>query len=148
MSGTISQSLEVGESVLGQIGSIARLHKRTVEQAGFVVLKNPDIPSILVETGFISNPGEGRKLATNDYRAKMAQRIFNGIDAHFRALPPSGTLLGAYKNGLIREHTVGRGESLGLIAQRNRVTVQAIKNANNLSSDVIQIGQTLIIPNE
>ena len=148
MTGTLSHSLEVGAEVLEEIGGIARLHKRSVEQAGFVVLKNPDIASILVETGFISNPGEARKLATRDYRSKMAQRIFNGVDAYFRALPPAGTLLAAYKNGLIRQHTVARGDSLGLIAQRNRVTVQAIRTANNLTSDVIHIGQTLIIPNE
>lgn len=148
MTGTLSHSLEVGAEVLHELGDIARLHKRRVEQAGFVVLKNPDIASILVETGFISNPGEARKLSTRDYRSKMAQRIFNGVDAYFRSLPPAGTLLAAYKSGLIREHTVSRGDSLGLIAQRNRVTVQAIKTANNLSSDVIHIGQTLIIPNE
>jgi len=110
------------------------------------VLKNPDIPSILVETGFISNPGEAAKLATANYRNAMAQRIFNGVDRYFRSAPPPGTLLAAYKNGMLSTYTVASGDSLGAIAQRHRVTVSALRQANSLENDVIHPGQELTIP--
>jgi N-acetylmuramoyl-L-alanine amidase len=67
------------------------LHNHHVEQAGFVVLKSPDTPSILVETGFISNPYEERNLSSPVYQDKLAQAIFNGLHQYFREYPPRGT---------------------------------------------------------
>lgn len=84
---TINDSLKLGKAVLGYIGDINRLHKPHVEQAGFAVLKSPDIPSILVETAFISNPGEERKLNDPDYQEKMAASIFAGIKKYFASNP-------------------------------------------------------------
>lgn len=84
---TINDSLKLGKAVLGHIGDINRLHKPHVEQAGFAVLKSPDIPSILVETAFISNPGEERKLNDPDYQEKMAASIFAGIKKYFASNP-------------------------------------------------------------
>lgn len=84
---TISDSLKLGKAVLGQIGDINKLHKNHVEQAGFAVLKSPDIPSILVETAFISNPEEERKLNDNAYQDKLADSILTGIKKYFATNP-------------------------------------------------------------
>ncbi len=85
---TISDSLKLGRAVLNEIGGINRLHKESVEQAGFAVLKAPDIPSILIETAFISNPEEERKLNDDGYQDKMAEAIINGIRKYFAKNPP------------------------------------------------------------
>ena len=84
----IKDSLKLGGEVLGQIGKVGRLHKGQVEQAGFAVLKAPDIPSILVETAFISNPQEERKLRNRAYQEKFADAIFGGIKRYFAKNPP------------------------------------------------------------
>jgi len=84
----ISDSLKLGKAVLAEIGGINRLHKGAVEQAGFAVLKAPDIPSILIETAFISNPEEEAKLTDNAYQEQMATAILNGIRKYFAKNPP------------------------------------------------------------
>ena len=85
---TISDSLKLGKAVLTEIGMINRLHKNNVEQAGFAVLKAPDIPSILIETAFISNPEEEKKLNNPKYQDKMAESIVSGIRKYFQKNPP------------------------------------------------------------
>ena len=90
---TISSSLELGNMVLQNLSHITKLHHRHVEQARFVVLKSPDIPSILVETGFISNPQEERRLRSSRYQTQLAQSIMLGIRAYFRYQAPPGTWL-------------------------------------------------------
>jgi N-acetylmuramoyl-L-alanine amidase len=84
----IRDSMRYGNFVLNEIGGINKLHKGSVEQAGFAVLKAPDIPSILVETAFISNPDEERRLNDDAYRDKMADAIMSGIKRYFAANPP------------------------------------------------------------
>ena len=84
----IKDSLKLGDEVLGQIGKVGKLHKRNVEQAGFAVLKAPDIPSILVETAFISNPEEERKLASPEYRGELVKAVATGIRRYFAKNPP------------------------------------------------------------
>jgi len=85
---TINDSLKLGKAVLGHLGEINTLHKSAVEQAGFAVLKSPDIPSILVETAFISNPEEERRLNDDAYQTKMADAVLSGIKRYFAANPP------------------------------------------------------------
>ena len=85
---TISDSLKLGKSVLGELGTINRLHKASVEQAGFAVLKAPDIPSILIETAFISNPEEEKRLNDDAYQDKMAEAILSGMKKYFAKNPP------------------------------------------------------------
>jgi N-acetylmuramoyl-L-alanine amidase len=85
---TISDSIKLGRAVLDQIGGINTLHKARVEQAGFAVLKAPDIPSILVETAFISNPHEEKRLKRSDYQEQMAFAIVEGIKKYFANNPP------------------------------------------------------------
>ena len=87
---TINDSLRLANSVLKEIGEVNTLHKNEVEQAGFAVLKAPDIPSILVETAFISNPDEEKRLNDDAYQDKLASAILAGIEAYFDKHPPAG----------------------------------------------------------
>ncbi|MCY7318499.1 MAG: N-acetylmuramoyl-L-alanine amidase [Ramlibacter sp.] len=84
----INDSLKLGGAVLGEIGSVGRLHKRSVEQASFAVLKAPDIPSVLVETAFISNPEEEERLRSDQYQEQLANAIMRGINRYFQKNPP------------------------------------------------------------
>ncbi|MET0311637.1 MAG: N-acetylmuramoyl-L-alanine amidase [Burkholderiaceae bacterium] len=84
----INDSLKLGSAMLGEIGNVGRLHKRSVEQAGFAVLKAPDIPSVLVETAFISNPGEEAKLRSEEYQEQLAEAMMRGIRHYFARNPP------------------------------------------------------------
>ena len=84
----ISDSIKLAKAVLGEIGGINRLHKGSVEQAGFAVLKAPDIPSILIETAFISNPEEEAKLTDDAYQDQMAHAVLKGIRKYFAKNPP------------------------------------------------------------
>ena len=146
MTGTLDTSLNLGALILEQIDGVARLHKKRVEQAGFAVLKSPDVPSLLIETGFISNPGEAERLATPAYQDKMARAIRRGIQSWFARQPPPGTLLAWQREQGGREVTIAEGDTLSEIADRYGVTVASIKTNNGLSRDVIYVGQTLLIP--
>ena len=146
MTATLDTSLKVGALVLEQLGGVARLHKRQVEQAGFTVLKSADVPSILVETGFISNPTEAQRLATPEYQDKLARAIRRGVQSWFARQPPPGTLLAWQREQGGREVTIAAGDTLSEIAEQYGVSVTAIKASNGLSRDVIYVGQTLLIP--
>jgi len=146
MTSTLDTSLNLGALILEQVGGVARLHKKKVEQAGFAVLKSPDVPSLLIETGFISNPQEAERLSTPAYQDKMARAIRRGIQSWFARQPPPGTLLALQREQGDREVTVAPGDTLSEIAQRHGVSVAAIKTTNGLSRDVIFVGQTLLIP--
>jgi N-acetylmuramoyl-L-alanine amidase len=84
----INDSLKLGGALLGEIGNVGALHKRNVEQAGFAVLKAPDIPSVLVETAFISNPEEESRLRSDAYQDQLADAIMRGINRYFQKNPP------------------------------------------------------------
>jgi N-acetylmuramoyl-L-alanine amidase len=151
MTASLSSSLNVGNKVLGNMGRVTPLHKRRVEQAGFMVLKSPDIPSILVETGFISNPNEARKLASASHQQALGRSIVSGVRQFFHENPPPGTYVAWLRdNGKIvmgpREHVVSSGESLALIAQRYQISLTALRSANSLKGDVIKVGQRIQIP--
>ncbi|MCO7516218.1 N-acetylmuramoyl-L-alanine amidase [Pseudomonas guariconensis] len=151
MTATLSSSLDVGQKVLGNMGRITPLHKRRVEQAGFMVLKSPDIPSILVETGFISNANEAAKLATRSHQQALARSIHTGVRQYFQQNPPPGTYIAWLRDsGKIaqgpREHTVRPGETLAMIAVRYQVSVASLRSANSLKSDELKVGQHLDIP--
>ena len=147
MTSTLDTSLKLGSKVLGNVDGVAKLHKRQVEQAGFAVLKSPDIPSILVETGFISNPQEASLLATTAYQKKMASAIHRGIREWFMAHPPSGTLLAWQKQQGGQEYIIARGDTLSGIADRFRVPLAELKSYNSISnSSRILVGQKLNIP--
>jgi N-acetylmuramoyl-L-alanine amidase len=147
MTSTLDHSLKLGDKVLNRMDNIAKLHKKHVEQAGFAVLKSPDVPSILVETGFISNPGEAQKLSTRSYQQKMASSIHQGIRDWFLAHPPSGTLLAWQRQQGEQEYVISRGDTLSGIAHRFSVSLADLKSYNSISSSRIKVGQKLTIPN-
>ncbi len=90
---TIASSLDLGHSVLRSLGGITQLHQQRVDQAGFAVLKSPDIPSILVETGFISNDADCRRLHDARHQRQLAEAIFSGLHGYFLQRPPQDSLL-------------------------------------------------------
>ena len=132
-------SMEVAESVLSGLKRVGNTHKKQVESAAFVVLKSPDIPSILVETAFISNLGEEKILRTEKHQNKLAKAMMSGIRNYFQRHPPLGTQI-------VQKHIVSRGDTLSTIAQRYQVSIKQLKSNNNLTSNNINIGDTLYIP--
>ena len=161
---SLAASLGVGSHVLSSMSKMAHLHKKSVQQAGFVVLKSPDIPSILVETGFISNPTEAQRLKSGSYQKKLADSIHKGVIKYFQTTPPPGTLVAWLKQGRnkqanksaantwsstsvsYKKYIVKRGDTLSLIAAQNQLSINDIKNLNGLSSDRLKVGQDLKIP--
>ncbi|CAI8916534.1 N-acetylmuramoyl-L-alanine amidase AmiC [Pseudomonas sp. IT-P12] len=151
MTASLTSSLNVGQKVLSNIGRVTPLHKQRVEQAGFMVLKSPDIPSILVETGFISNANEASKLAASSHQQALARSISSGVRQFFQQNPPPGTYIAWLRDsGKIaqgpRDHRVNPGETLAMIAVRYQVSPATLRSANNLKSDELKVGQTLTIP--
>lgn len=139
---TIEDSDAVARNVLGELRKVNTLHKRGVEQAGFRVLKAPDIPSVLVEMAFISNPSEERKLRNPGHQARLAGAVMKGIRAYFHQNPTAGTLLAARS----KRHVVARGDTLSQIASRYRVSVSTLRAANGLKGDILKVGGVLRIP--
>ncbi|MCC2617708.1 N-acetylmuramoyl-L-alanine amidase [Aestuariibacter halophilus] len=145
MDHSMSTSYDLSKRVIREMRAVTKMHKKTPQAASLAVLTSPDIPSILVETGFISNPREEKNLNWAQFRQRLADAMFNAIQAHFKRTPPDGTLWAKLRN-LNRTHKVQSGESLSLLAQRYNVRVSEIKAANNLTSDMVRIGQVLTIP--
>jgi N-acetylmuramoyl-L-alanine amidase len=149
---TIGASLQMGERVLKQLGSITELHNHHVEQARFVVLKSPDIPSILIETGFISNPREEKNLANASVQQTLAQAIFRGIKTYFNDYPPqlephpAPIRVNAQVTQSAHRHLVRSGESLSKIAQRYHVPMSVLRSMNHVPNDQVMIGQVLRLP--
>jgi len=142
---TISDSLDLGGQVLDNLGDFAHLHRDEVNQARFVVLKSPDIPSILVETGFISNHQEARRLQRDRYQARLARAVSRG-SAGFLQKRGSGPAV-AGNGGSTSAYTVKEGDTLWSIAQRYRVSVSKLKKANDLNSSTsLPVGRELSIP--
>lgn len=177
----------VAGNVLKALGMLGPTHRGYVERANFVVLRSPDVPSILVETAFISNPAEERKLRDPAHQKQLAEAVMGGVKNYFESTPPPGTWFAAQatrRNGVelasgkaasvgrntvvkatgkdqvtlarnsapsaddgVRDvHRVGRGESLRSIARQYGISVGALKNANQLSSDTVRAGAVLAIP--
>lgn len=140
---TREASHQVARKVLAQLKRLGKTHKGRVQQAGFMVLKSPDIPSILVETAFITNPSEERKLKDRRHQQKMAEAVLRGIKAYFEQSPPPGTLLASRAP---RRHVIARGDTLGRIAQQYQVSLNKLRSVNKLTGDRIRVGQVLRIP--
>ena len=145
----LSASLDVGNQVAKEMGTITKMHRKTVQQAGFLVLKSPDLPSILVESAYISNPSEEKKLRDKGYQVRLSNAVLAGIRNYFYTNPPPDTQIAM---DLRREptrqvrHVVSRGDTVSEIAERYNVSKASIRRANKLSNDKIRIGQTLSIP--
>ncbi len=137
---TNDASHSVAQEVSHSMGRVNKLHKKYIERAGFAVLKSPDIPSILVETMYLTNPKEEMMLRSKHHQNRMAKAIFKGIKNYFVQHPIEGTQFAA------RKHVIQRGETLYAIASHYRVSVENIRQFNHLKNDSLRIGQVLSIP--
>ena len=140
---TMASSYDFAEHAVKELKKVTRMHKKRPEGLSLAVLKSSDIPSVLIETGFISNPTEERNLNSDKHQQKLAKAILNAVHNYFMDAPPTGTL---YASTGYKKHRVAKGESLSVLAQRYKVSVRQLKSANNLSSNTVRIGQTLKIP--
>jgi len=136
---SLEASLDVADHILGGLKRVGKVHKRRVQSASFMVLKSPDIPSVLVETAFISNPEEERKLLTKSYQQKLAKALMQGIRKYFHRFPPPGTRLA-------QRHVIQSGETLSEIAKQYQVPVKNLRSINQLKGDRVKVGQILQIP--
>ena len=141
----VDQSKELGTKILDQLkrDPFTKIHKQNVEYADFRVLKSVDIPSVLVESGFITNPEDAKRLKTKAGRRMIARSIFLGIHNYFKEAPVSGTLLENYQNYL--NYEIQKGDLLSEIAIRFGVTVDSINKTNNLENKSIFPGQIIRI---
>ncbi len=143
----LSSSIAAGDRVLSELGQVGKVRKRKVQQAPFLVLKSPDLPSILVETAYISNPDDERRLGDSRHQRRIAKAIFNGVRSYFYANPPKDTLVAQLGQGSQQfRHVIRNGETLSGIAHRYNTNVRTLRRANNLRDDKILIGQVLTIP--
>lgn len=158
MSANRGESLRLGADIVKHLGAVARLHKPTVEQAAFAVLRSPDVPSVLVEVGFISNPAEEQRLRDDAYRRRLAQSIFQGIKEYSYRSPPEGSYVYWVKNGGqpsaatasagTGRYTVRAGDTLSAIANRHNTSVSELMRLNDLTNaNQLRVGQTLRVPN-
>lgn len=140
---TIDASMDLAKNVLKELGTIGKTRKR-IEHAGFVVLKLPDIPSVLVETAFISNASEEKKLRSAAHQQKLATSIFRGVKKYMNKHAPDNSLIA--KRIPKDKHIIRPGETLSGIAHRYRVSLDSLRSVNSLRSDKIRVGQKLLIP--
>ena len=141
----VDQSKILGTKILDQLkrDPYTKIHKQNVEYADFRVLKSVDIPSVLVESGFITNPEDAKRLKTKAGRRMIARSIFLGIHNYFREMPVSGSLLEDYSNYL--NYQIQPGDVLSEIAIRFGVTVESINKINNIENKSIYPGQVIKI---
>ena len=141
----IDQSKILGTKILDQLkrDPFTKIHKQNVEYADFRVLKSVDIPSVLVESGFITNPEDAKRLKTKAGRRMIARSIFLGIHNYFKEDPVSGSVLENYSNYL--NYEIQKGDVLSEVAIRFGVTVDSINNLNNLKNKPIYPNQIIKI---
>jgi N-acetylmuramoyl-L-alanine amidase len=145
----LSASLDVGAKVSGQMGRVTKMHRKAVKQKELVVLKSADMPSILVETGFISNSSEEKKLRDRGHQGRLANSILAGVRDYYYTNPPPDTQIAMnLKRSPAKQvrHVISRGDTISQIAERYNVSPSDIRRANKLSTDKIRVGQTLNIP--
>lgn len=145
-SATMRVSDEAANHVLDELRSVGKTHKPQVERANFWVLRSPDVPSMLVETGFITNAADERKLNDAGFRRRLAEVVARGVGDYFGSQPPPGTWFAANPSRGSRQHVVARGETLGLIAARHGISLSQLRSANDKRDDVVRVGERLRIP--
>lgn len=145
----ISASMLVGQEVIGSLGSVTRMRKTHVQQGSFLVLTSPDIPSILIETAYISNPREESALRDPNYQGDLARAVSAGVLKYFRGNAPPDSTFARNPTPPPRapvRHVITRGETLSGIAARYRVTLASLRRSNSLYDDTIRVGQVITIP--
>ena len=157
MTNTINESVNLGGRVLQELSKLGKLHSKRVEQAGFAVLKSPDMPSILIETGFITNPQDEKNLRSSSYQNKVVSAIYTAIDEYYKqtpyfskstyASPTLGNQGNVSQSGSRPSvYTVKRGDSLSKISAKYNITISALKRFNNLSKSTVYVGQKIKLP--
>ncbi len=145
----LSSSIDVAGDILAAMARVGTVRKPQVMQAPFMVLKSPDVPSVLIETAYISNPDEERRLNSATYRERLAAAIFQGVRTYFERNPPDGSLIAARATERLARglrHTVRPGDSLSGLADRYGISIQRIREANALGNDRLLTGTVLRIP--
>jgi N-acetylmuramoyl-L-alanine amidase len=167
-SAALNASTAAGQRLIRRMSAVTAMRRREVQQAPFLVLKSPDIPSVLVETAYISNPREEASLRSAKYQAALAVALREGIVDYFAANPPADTYFASHapapsSTAVARSapppaaapaaaalppvrHVIARGETLSEIAQRYRVSSAVIRRTNSLRTDMLRVGQVLTIP--
>jgi N-acetylmuramoyl-L-alanine amidase len=140
---SLGVSFGVANNVIKELKKITKMHKKTPQNGNFAVLKSSDIPSILVETGFISNHKEEKNLTWSKHQQRLANAIHAGIKNHFLAHPLTGSYFASVG---YKKHKVRSGESLSVLAKRYNISMSKLKSINKLKSNSLRIGQTLKIP--
>ena len=144
---TIDASIDLAEDILKELGQVGNILRDKVEQAGFAVLKSPDIPSVLVETAFISNPQEEKRLKTAEHQQKLATAILKGLRRYTKDhAPPNAILANVQNSSSQATYTIKRGDTLSGIAIRYQVSLVDLRKVNGLRSDMLRVGQVLTIP--
>ncbi len=138
------EGYKLATNILGEMGKVARLHNSKPINTSLAVLRSPQIPSVLVETGFISNPTEEKLLFQRAHQDKLARAITKAVVQYLKDNPPEGTVFSSSAKPSI--HTVKRGESLSVIAQKYGTSTKALMSANKLKSSGLAVGQKLKIP--
>ena len=142
LTGTIESSLDIGSEILSQIKTVNRVHKKQVQQAGFAVLKAPNIPSILIETAFLSNPREEKNLRSISHQQKVAKAITRGVTKYFARKAPPGTWLASSEC----DYTVCSKDNVAAIAEKYEVNESDLRARNALYADNLLAGQVIKIP--
>ncbi|MFV8452727.1 LysM peptidoglycan-binding domain-containing protein [Vibrio campbellii] len=138
------EGYKLATNILGEMGKVARLHNSKPINTSLAVLRSPQIPSVLVETGFISNPTEEKLLFQRSHQDKLARAITKAVVQYLKDNPPEGTVFSSSSKPSV--HTVKRGESLSVIAQKYGTSTKAIMSANKLKPSGLAVGQKLKIP--
>lgn len=150
MAWSLEQSAKLGSHILGSLDGVATLRRDKVQGGNLWELRSPDIPSVLIETGYLSHPAEAQQLMTRGYQETLADAIVHGVMNYFYEAPPPGTMVAWQKANGIKpvpsNYVVRRGDSLSEIAQRFGVSMSALKLVNGLQGNTIRIGQILDIP--
>ncbi|WP_299694434.1 N-acetylmuramoyl-L-alanine amidase [uncultured Vibrio sp.] len=142
------EGYKLATKILSEMGKVSKLHNSKPINTSLAVLRSPQIPSVLVETGFISNPAEERLLFQRSHQDKLATAITTAVVKYLKANPPEGIVLSnaASSTASVGQHKVSRGESLSVIASQYGTSTQALMSFNNLKSSSLAIGQIIKIP--
>jgi len=145
---SLEASISLGDNFINEMGKVSKVRKQQVQQAGFMVLKMPDIPSLLVETAYISNPQEESNLQSVQFQQRLARAMHSGIRSYFYANPPPGTRIAQLSRAqrLARQHVIKNGDTLSEIASYYGVSVASIRATNSISDSEVRVGQVLRIP--
>ncbi|ROS58588.1 N-acetylmuramoyl-L-alanine amidase [Vibrio crassostreae] len=142
------EGYKLATAILSEMGKVAKLHNSKPINTSLAVLRSPQIPSVLVETGFISNPTEEKLLFQRSHQDKLARSVTKAVVKYLKANPPEGIILSnaTSSTGSVSQHKVSRGESLSVIASKYGTSTQTLMKFNNLKSSSLAIGQILKIP--